>query len=309
MCPEQNTDLARTTFAEDLIPEWANAFYQAKKVEGLSRLTLVFYKQQLGHFLKYCEAQVITRLGQLTPVIVRAFLLAHEESGHNAGGLHAAYRVLKTFLRWYEFEAEPDNWKNPITKVKAPKLPDEQLDPVNLDTVRALLKTCDKDFLGLRDRAILLALLDTGARATELLTLDITDVDLVTGSVVVRRGKGGKGRIVFLGKNARRAMRAYLKARNDDNQALWISRNHTRLTYSGLRGMIIRRADKAEELSPGLHDFRRAFALACKRANMDNHMLQKLMGQTTPKVLERYLKLDTDDLRTAHGKASPGDQL
>ena len=102
---------------QDYIPDWANQFYQAKKVEGISAFTLTFYKQQLGHFLRYCEAQVITRVDEITPNIIRQFMLWHEETGHNPGGLHAAFKVLRTFLIWYDNEVEPDGWRNPIHKV------------------------------------------------------------------------------------------------------------------------------------------------------------------------------------------------
>jgi len=64
-------------------------------------------------------------------------LLWHEETGHNPGGLHAAFRVVRTFLRWYESEAEPDGWTNPIYKVKAPKLAVQPLAPVEVEDISA----------------------------------------------------------------------------------------------------------------------------------------------------------------------------
>lgn len=311
MSPHPNTEHTRTTTRQTTahIHDWANAFYLAKRVEGLSNLTLIFYRQQLMHFIRYCDAQVITSIDQLTPAILRSFLLAHEERGHNPGGVHGVYRVVKTFLRWYETEAEPEGWQNPISKVKAPRLAELTLEPVKLDVVQALLKTCDRGLLGMRDRAILLALLDTGTRATELLALDIDDVDPITGAALIRRGKGGKPRTVYLGKKARQALRRYLATRQDGNPALWVTKDDDRLSYGGLRGMIVRRAHYAGVAMPALHSFRRAFALNCLRAGMDVYSLQKLMGHSDLQVLRRYLAQTTDDLRVAHGRASPADQL
>jgi site-specific recombinase XerC len=143
-------DLARTTIKnarQENILDWANQFYQSKKVEGVSLCTLPFYKQQLGHFLKYCDAQVLSSIEDITPNVIRQFLLWHEETGHNAGGLHAAFRVLRTFLLWYESEAEPDGWINPIHKVKAPKLAVQPLVPVEVEDVSALVKTCNQGSL------------------------------------------------------------------------------------------------------------------------------------------------------------------
>ena len=120
---------------------------------------------------------------------------------HNPGGVHAAYRVLKTFLRWYEQEAEPEGWKNPIAKIKAPKLAEEQLEPVSLTTVDQMTKACSSiDLLDLRDKALLFFLLDTGARASEVSAVDLADIDQVTGGVLIRKGKGRKTLNCFYGE-------------------------------------------------------------------------------------------------------------
>jgi integrase/recombinase XerD len=292
----------------DFILDWANQFYQSKKVEGVSPFTLTFYKQQLGYFLKYCQAQVITRLDEITPNMVRQFILWHEQTGHNPGGLHAAYRVLRTFLIWYESEAEPEDWKNPIRKVKAPKIPTLPLKPVELSDVSSLLQTCKAElFLDIRDKAVLLFLLDTGARAREVLHVDIQDVDLISGAIIIQRGKGAKSRTVFLGKASRRALRTYLKVRNDNHPALWVTEDGERLEYGGLRGILERRARQAGIKPPSLHSFRRAFAINMLRAGVDVFSLQMLMGHTDLQVLRRYLALTTEDIAQAHRIGSPVD--
>jgi integrase/recombinase XerD len=77
-------------------------------------------------------------------------------------------------------------WKNPILKVKAPKVALDPLEPISIEDVRALINTCQQgEFIGERDRAIFLFLLDTGARARELCNMNIKDVDLNTGVVLV----------------------------------------------------------------------------------------------------------------------------
>jgi integrase/recombinase XerD len=294
---------------QDFIPDWANQFYQAKKAEGISPYTLTFYKQQLGHFLKYCEAQVITRVEEITPNVIRLFLLWHEETGHNPGGLHAAYRVLRTFLFWYDSEVEPEGWKNPIKKVKAPKVPTKILEPVDIKDVSTLLDTCKlSTFFDYRDRALLLFLFDSGVRARELLKINLEDVNLVNGSVIIREGKGRKPRTVFLGKLSRKAIRAYVKQRRDENLALWVTDDAERITYGGLRAIIVRRAKLAGIHPPSLHSFRRAFAINMLRAEVNIYSLQALMGHSDIKTLKHYLKLSDDDLTIAHQKGSPVDR-
>ena len=293
---------------QDYLVDWANQFYQSKKVEGLSPYTLTFYKQQLGHFFTYCDAQVITQFEEITPNVIRRFLLWHEETGHNPGGLHAAFRVLRTFLLWYENEAEPDGWKNPIHKVKAPKIRNLPLEPVELDVVASLLNTCKSNsFLDYRDEALLKFLLDTGARAREVLNIDIQDINSISGEVLIRWGKGGKSRTVFLGKASRKSLRAYLKQRKDIHTALWVTDEGERLEYGGLRGVLIRRANIANIKAPTLHSFRRAFAINMLRAGVDVFSLQKLMGHADLQVLRRYLAQTTDDIAQAHRIGSPVD--
>ena len=123
-----------------------------------------------------------------------------------------------------------------MDKIKQPKVDIEPIEPVEVETIRALANSCNKmTFHGRRDRAILLSLLDTGARAQEFLDLDLQDVNLLTGTILIRRGKNRAPRTVFIGKSSRKSLRAYLKHRQDDNPALWINRDGERLKFDGLR--------------------------------------------------------------------------
>lgn len=270
--------------------------------------TILYYQVKMRTFLHYCDGQQLTQMDQLTPNDLRRFMAYLEETGHNAGGRHSIYAAVKAFLRWYELEAEPDNWKNPIRKVKPPKVPIEPLDAISLVEIGALEATCDRSFLGCRDRAILLALLDTGARAQEFLDVDLADLDLITGAVLIRKGKGRKPRTVYIGSKTKRAVRSYLKFRRDDLPALWVTDNaDKRLAYWGLRSMIVRRCRIAKIRVQGLHSFRRQFAISMLRAGIDLATIARLMGHSSLAVLLRYLKQLPGDLQDAHRKAGPVD--
>jgi integrase/recombinase XerD len=286
---------------------WVEAFLVDRQAQGLSKGTLHFYRYKLKLFMFYCDVQEIKYITQITPVLIREYLLYLERKGHNPGGIHACFKALKTFLFWWEEEIEPEGWKNPIRKVKAPKIPNEQLQPVKLEIVQSMLTTCDSSLIGKRDKAIMLCLLDTGTRAAEFCALNLEDIDKVYGSLIISKGKGGKTRSVFLGKKARRSVRAYFRERKDHSPALWITNSGTRITYWGLREIIRRRAIRANVPNPGLHDFRRAFALQCLRNGMDVYSLQKLMGHSDLQVLKRYLAQTTEDIKEAHRIGSPVD--
>lgn len=287
---------------------WIEAFLVDRKAQGLSEGTLTFYRKKLELFLEYCEGQLITQVTELDPNQIRCYLLYLEEKGHNPGGVHAAFRSLRTFLYWWEEELEPEGWKNPIRKVKPPKLSISPLEPVDIEIVKAMADSCDSSFFGKRDKAILLSLLDKGARAKEFLSFNLDDFNYRTGELLIREGKGRKFRSVFLGKKSRRTVRAYLRLRHDDKSAMWVVQNGDRLTYCGLRQIIRRRAVQARVNTPSIHAFRCAFALNMLRAGVDVFSLQKLMGHADLQVLRRYLALTTEDIAKAHRIGSPVDR-
>lgn len=241
--------------------------------------------------------------------MLRRFLLWLEDTGHNAGGVHGYYRAVRAFLLWYEKENEPENWRNPIRKVKAPKVGKEILEPVSLETVSAMLETCGGDFYGMRDKALILFLLDTGARASEVGLIDRKDVNAITGEVIIRHGKGDKERKVYLGSKSRKALRSYLRTRTDANPALFVGRTRERLTYDGLKQAVERRGTMAKVEPPAPHAFRRAFAINCLRAGMNIYTLKELMGHEDLQILQRYLKVTDTDTENAHRLYAPVDNL
>jgi integrase/recombinase XerD len=287
-----------------------HAFITDRKAANHAANTIRNYQQALQRFAAFGGERGVTTLGGITSDLIRRWLLALEESGHNPGGVHGHYRPLKTFLRWYEREYEPENWRNPIAKVKAPKLDIQPLQPVGVETLTAMLETClpRGDKLADRDRAILLCLLDTGARITEFLSLNVQDVDAVTGAVRIQRGKGGKPRSVYLGERSRRALRAWLRHIEDDSGPVWRKRTGERMKYESVRMMFVRRARLAGVPEPSPHDFRRAFALQSLRAGMDLLTLSRLLGHADLQMVRRYVAQTDDDLQAAHTQYSPVDR-
>ena len=184
----------------DYLPILISSFLVDRKSQGFADETVKFYRKKLKYFELYCEGQAVTQISQITADLIRRYILELQE-GHNAGGIHACFRSLRTFLYWVEQEEiMPFDWKDPIRKVKAPKLPVEPIESIPLPDIQALIKTCKQNFAGSRDRAMLMGLLDTGARAQEFLNLNLEDVELASGCVLIRQGKGGKPRTVFLGR-------------------------------------------------------------------------------------------------------------
>jgi len=93
---------------------WLNAFMVDRKAQNMSAGTLDFYQKKLKYFAEFCDGQAITLITQIDAPLIREFLLWLENKDHNPGGIHAAYRSLRTFLNWWENKIEPEGWKNPI---------------------------------------------------------------------------------------------------------------------------------------------------------------------------------------------------
>lgn len=296
---------------DDYLATWIEGFLLDRRAGGLAKRSVHFYEEKLKRFSEYCESQLITRITQITANNLREFLLMLGEQGHTPGGVHTFFRSIRAFMKWWEDEVELEGWKNPIEKVKAPKVGIEPLEPVEIEKIAKMLESCQKEhFVGERDRALLLALLDTGARANEMVSMDRADLNIVTGAILIRKGKGSKPRMVYLGKKARKAIRAYLRWRGDKEQALWITRSGSRISYDGLRSVMDRISENAGlgMKGPSLHSFRRAFALNFLRNNPgDIYSLQRLMGHADLSVLRRYLAQTDADIQEAHMRGSPVD--
>lgn len=285
-------------------------FLLDRQARNVAPGTLRFYRQKLTPLIDYLTGIGITQANDVQPTHLRHFLVMLQNTGHTSGGQHAYFRAMRAFFRWLEFENEIES--NPITYLSSPKVSEELLEPAPLDHIRKMLSVCDrKTEIGCRDRAIIMTLLDTGMRASEMTALNVSDVDLATGSVLIRSGKGRKPRMVFLGAKSLRALIRYLRFRSelDEHQPLWLTRNGRRLGYFGLRDVIRRRAKDAGVPAPSLHAFRRSFALFSLRSGVDIYTLQRLLGHTSLQVLRRYLKQTTDDLREAHRKHGPVDTM
>lgn len=285
-----------------------SAFVLDRRARGLSSNSITFYQKELDWFAEWIGAVDVVAI---TPDDLRRYMVDCGKH-RNAGGCACAYRAIRGFLRWYGEEVDSPGWVNPVSRVRCPKVPDDELEPISVEDVKALVGACERrTFGGCRDRVMVLALLDTGCRASEFVSLRMSDVNLGTGAVTVRQGKGRKFRVVFLGSVTRRELGRYLRFRAEALPAdpLWVTSTGGGLTYFGLREVIRRLAARAGIEAPSLHAFRRAFALACLRSGMDLISLQRLMGHSDLTVLRRYLNQTSDDLAAAHRRFGPVDTL
>jgi len=291
---------------------WLRDFLLDVQAANRTSGTITFYQSKLTAFLAFLTTLDVTEPEALDAPHIRAFLV-HLAQEREAGGVHAYWRAVRAFVRF--LVREDALQRNPLDRIRTPKVDEELLEPVPVETVQAMLATCGRRDIDLRDKAILFMLLDTGLRASEMTGLDIAHMDLNTGGIQVHKAKNRKPRTVFMGRRTRRAVSRYLRTRDGYRltDPLWIAYrtdgDRTRLTYSGLREMVCSRAEKAGVEPPTLHSFRRTFAITMLRNGADLITLGRLMGHGSLPVLTRYLKQITEDLGEVHAKHSPTDTL
>jgi integrase/recombinase XerC/integrase/recombinase XerD len=200
---------------------------------------------------------------------------------------------------------------SPLRTMRPPVHRDDQIQPFTTDQVQALLKAVRTTRYARRDEALILLLLDTGARAAEVCGLKVGDFSIRDRSVRVR-GKGDTHRVLFLTSTTTRAILHYLRdQRRGEDDPLFVSEKPScageGLTPHGL-GQVIKRVGAAagiEGVRCSPHTFRHTFAVEFLRNGGDPLTLQSLYGHTSLEMTRRYVLFSQADRKRKHGQFSP----
>ncbi len=318
-----------------LLSKAIGGFIQYKAAEGLSPITLRSYEDHLKLWVEHLGDKPVNWIK--TADVQEYFVwLRTEYEPHRFGGDRRAlsaktirnfYISLSAFFTWASREFE---LPSPMKAVPSPKFEEPPVEPFTKEEVEALLKACEtskevddpdrrkftmRRSTAKRDQALIMMLLDSGLRASELCALKIGDVDLKTGKVQVKHGrlggaKGGKGRTVFLGKTARRVLWRYLAERTDGEDAdapLFLVRYDRPMNKAALRLQIVHLGQKAGVPKCHPHRFRHTFAITYLRSGGDVFTLQALLGHSTLDMVKHYARIAEIDVEQAHRRASPAD--
>ncbi len=197
--------------------------------------------------------------------------------------------------------------ENPADRLESPKVSKQVKGVLTVRQVKTLFACVDATQpLGQRDRALVELLYATGVRRAELIALDLADLDHQEREVIVRRGKGGKGRVVPLGRAAYLGVMTYLElgrpklasSHPDSAKALLLGQWGSRLDEGGVRHALNRLRKKAKlkaKLTP--HTLRRTFATHLLRGGASLRHIQILLGHASLNTTAAYLNLDPQHLR------------
>jgi site-specific recombinase XerD len=169
---------------------YAESFWLDRQAIGRSVHTLYFYRRYVQAFVDWLAGRGVTDVRKITSDHLRIWFIELKERGLAKRTIRHHAAAASIFLNYTVNEGWLDEKANPFRKVKMPDLPEDILPAFTKEEVKKLLDAVDND----RDRAIILFLLDTGVRASEFCRLTVGDLDLNTGTVMVRGGKGDKDR-------------------------------------------------------------------------------------------------------------------
>ena len=269
----------------ELLPSWELHL----RAERKSPATLKVYAGGARHFLAWCERTgTPARLDRATVTAYIADLLDHGAEGNSA---KVRQQALRRFAAWLVEEGELG--ADPLAGLKPPRV-DAPVPPVlSAPPLKALLAACQgPTFLHRRDEAMVRLMAETGLRAGEAVALAVADVDLHAGTATVRRGKGGKGRMVPFGPETARSLDRYLRMRRTHRlaatPALWLGANSKTLGYSGLHQALGIRAAQAGLAGFHLHVLRHTAAHRWLAAGGTEGGLMAVAGWSRRDMLDRY---------------------
>ena len=190
------------------------------EVEGKSAQTVRAYRETLGRFRRVVT---VDDAAAVTPGDVYRYLGGFSHLSLETR--HRYFREVRCFFNWLVDGRYLHD--NPFRGIKNVRLPQRIVEPFSPADIAQLMAACDSaTALGLRDRAMVLCLLDTGLRCSELVQLSLDDLDLDTRRLRVRHGKGNKQRVVPFAARCRAALKRYLEQRGTAPGPLFVAASH-----------------------------------------------------------------------------------
>lgn len=295
-------------------------FLQAMQMQNCSERTLQKWSHTLDRFFDWCEPRGITRPAELTKDLMAAYqrYLFHYRQPKNNKPLHFRTQVsylcsLRTWCRWM-LKAHILS-ENPTADLVLPKpdrdLPLRRLSTEDLERIFALPDVTQP--LGLRDRAMLETFYSTAIRSSELMQLNLYDVDAERGVITIYRGKGRKDRVVPVGASALAWIGRYTETvrpqlvEHTRALALFVSYRGRRFGRNNISGLVRGYLNRAGIQQPGsCHLFRHTAATSMLEHGADLRSLQLLLGHERLETTQVYTHVSIRRLKEVHDKTHPG---
>ena len=285
-------------------------FLTDRKISGCSEATIRFYEYVIGKLLRFVEENNLDSSVESTHQHILPFFSHLQQQNLSPSTYHTLFRGLRAFTRFLHQEGYVK------AEIRLPKVkqPHTTISPLNPSQMKAILHSFDtKTYLGMRNYTIIRLFLDTGMRLSELSQLQLNEVNLEEGFVLVH-GKGAKDRYVPIGRSTIKCLWNYIKKRAvidvNTNPYLFLTRRGTPLSARGIQ-IVFRSLKKklhldGRKLSP--HLLRHSFALAYIENGGDPFSLQRILGHTDQSTTSKYVNMARSNVKSQHSKYSPGER-
>ncbi len=279
--------------------------------KNASPYTVKNYRHEIGQFFDFLKEQGIDSWGGVDRYILRRYLAWLQAEGYVKASITRRISELRSFCRYLVREDVLD--ANPIRVISSPKVPKRLPDYLDLHQVEALLAAPDATApQGQRDRAILEVLYASGLRVSELVSLNLSNLDLRHGELRVW-GKGAKERLALLGKPACRALTRYIEdgrskliKENRATSALFLNRLGSRLSTRSVSNILDKYAKLAgleRRVTP--HVIRHTFATHLLDGGADLRTVQELLGHASLSTTQIYTHVSQARAKEVYRKAHP----
>ncbi len=277
---------------EDINERILKRYVACLRVGGNSESTV-------GQYVSSCVrlAKLIGRpYSEMTATDIWYYLGELKTKGNQNRSVENQRANLSAFFHW--MQTEEIIAVNPCDKVKPIKC-EEKIKPhfsaVQMDALRSACKT-------VKERAMVEVLVSSGVRCAELRNLNVSDVDFKAKTLIVRNGKGGKGRKTFISDVAVSYLEKYLASRKDDLDFLFYSQYKKRYSSKGIAHVLNRIAERSGVDNVHPHRFRRTFATNLYNRGMDVHEIQRLMGHKNVQTTLGYIYTDDNSIMASYHK-------
>lgn len=301
-------------------PTALEGFWLARR-RDMSRHTVADYSVTFRRFADFIGPRAI---GEITPTDIHRFL-NHVKTRYKLSDktLSNAWIALSSFWTWAELELGVNHPMRGV--VRRPQFCRAPIEAYSESEIKAMVAACDQTVTwntrnGLRaqskrptaqrDKTILVLLIDTGIRASELCDLTLRDYEQEAGRLLIRHGKGNKRRTVYVGEAAQRYLWRYLSSRSSAklDDPLFVTRAGQPLDRTELLKLVERIATRAGVSRANVHRCRHTYAVNFLRNGGNVLELQKLLGHEKIDTLRIYVELAQMDLAHAQHRASPADK-
>lgn len=281
-----------------------------RSVRNLSDASIRAYRGDLCAFAAWLARNELDQ-DSVDGALVRRYVAHLTRLNAAVSTVNRSLSALKGYFRFLERTGRATG--SPLDGVRGLKPPGRLPGFLFEEEVSQLLAFEGSDFASLRDRLILELLYSTGCRISELVAVNLDEIDYKRGRVVVH-GKGRKDRFVFLGAPARQVLADYLPLRSErlvrlgllNEKALVINANGRRITQRGVAGIIRKRVLEkgiAKHVSP--HTFRHTFATHILDRGADIRVVQELLGHSSLSTTQVYTHLGLGALKRIYEQAHP----